>query len=477
MRHGQTCAEADNLIPVLAGANGMIDRLFHLSENKTNVRTEVFAGLTTFLTMAYIIFVQPAVLSKDFAGQPTGLDAGAILLATCIGSAIASIAMGLYARYPIALAPGMGENFFFISTIMGLSAAGFSESWRVALGVVFIAGVLFFLLSVLRIREIILNAISQSMRNGIAVGIGLFIAFIGLQKGGIIVSKPGTMLGLNTNFGDIDVLVNVTVFLTGLMVAGGLQARKVRGSILWGILAATLTAAYFGKIHFEKKFGLSSIIGLPEIRQSAIFKMDLVSAFSIGCLPFILVFLFMDVFDCIGTLIGVAEQAGFVKDNKLPRAEKVLLVDAAGTVAGACLGTSTITAYIESAGGVAYGGRTGLTSVVVGILFVLAIFLSPLVAVIGNYAPVTACALVLVGALMMQNVTRIDWDDCSESIPAFMIAIGIPLTFSIADGLALGFFTYPIIKVVSGKARTVSWVMYAIAVIVLAYFLRVRIHT
>lgn len=455
----------------------MLDRLFRLTENGTNVRTEVLAGLTTFLTMAYIIFVQPAVLSMDFAGHPTGLDPGAILLATCLGSAIASIAMGLYARYPIALAPGMGENFFFITTIMGLSAAGFPNAWRVALGVVFISGILFFILSVVKVREMILNAISQSMRNGIAVGIGLFIAFIGLQKGGMIVAKPGTMLGLNTNFGNIDVLIDITVFLAGLLVAAGLQARKTRGAILWGILAATLTAICFGKVHFGEHFGLSSIVGLPQIRQSALFKMDIVSAFSIGCLPFILVFLFMDVFDCIGTLIGVAEQAGFVKDNRLPRAEKVLLVDAAGTVAGACLGTSTVTAYIESAAGVAYGGRTGLTSVVVGIFFVLALFFSPLVAVIGNYAPVTACALVIVGALMMQNVTRIDWNDYSESIPAFMIAIGVPLTFSIADGLALGFFTYPIIKIISGKARTVSWVMYAIAIIVLAYFLRVRIHT
>lgn len=449
----------------------MFNRIFRLSENNTTVRIELLAGLTTFLTMAYILFVQPAVLSKDFAGHPTGLEPGAILLATCIASAAASIFMGLYARYPIALAPGMGENFFFISTIMALSGAGVANAWQTALGIVFFAGILFLLLSLMKVREMLLNAISQSMRNGIAAGIGLFIAFIGLQKGGIIVAKPGTLVGLNTDFLNHAVLAEVTVFLSGLLVAAGLHARKVRGSILWGILAATVVAFCFGKVKIDHVFGI------PEYSKSAIFQMDLASAFSIKALPYILVFLFMDIFDTIGTLIGVAEQAGFVKDNKLPRAEKVLIVDAAGTVAGACLGTSTVTAYIESAAGVAYGGRTGLTSITVGILFLFALLVSPLIAGIGEYPPITASALVIVGALMMKNAVKINWEDYSESIPAFLIIIGIPLTFSISDGLALGFLSYPVVKLISGNGRSVSWLMYVVAVIILAYFIGIRIHT
>jgi len=450
----------------------MLNRAFRLAENNTTVRIELMAGLTTFLTMAYIIFVQPAVLSVDFAGQPTGLDPGAILLATCLASAAASIFMGLYARYPIALAPGMGENFFFISTIMALTAAGFANAWQTALGVVFYAGIIFFILSAMKVREILLNAISPSMRNGIAVGIGIFIAFIGLQKGGIIIAKPETMVGLNTNyFLDNRTLADITVFLSGLIVAAGLHGRKVRGSILWGILTATAVACYLGKITF------THVLGLPDLGKTAVFKMDLVGALSLTALPYILVFLFMDVFDTIGTLIGVAEQAGFVKDNKLPRAGKVLMVDAAGTVAGACLGTSTVTCYIESAAGVAYGGRTGLTSIAVGLLFALALFFSPLISTIGTYPPVTASALVIVGALMMNNAARIEWDDYSESIPAFLIAVGIPLTYSISDGLALGFVTYPVIKLISGKGRSISLTMYVVAAIVLAYFAAIRIRT
>jgi len=450
----------------------MLNRIFRLAENNTTVRIELLAGLTTFLTMAYIIFVQPAVLSKDFAGNATGLSTDAILIATCVASAAASIFMGLYARYPIALAPGMGENFFFISTIMTLSAAGFADSWKTALGIVFYSGLLFLLLSALKIREMLLDAISPSMRNGIAVGIGIFIAFIGLQKGGIIIARPETMVGLNTNYFLYNrVMADIAVFLAGLIVAAGLHGRKVRGSILWGVLTATVLACYLGKIKFDH------FLGLPDFSRTAIFKMDLVGALNLTALPFILVFLFMSVFDALGTLIGVAEQAGFVKDNKLPRAGKVLMVDAAGTVAGACLGTSTVTCYIESAAGVAYGGRTGLTSVAVGVLFLIALFFSPMISAIGNYPPVTASALVIVGALMMKNSAKIEWDDYSESIPAFLIAVGIPLTYSISDGLALGFVTYPVIKLISGKGQTISWIMYVLAAIVLAYFTAIRIRT
>ncbi|MBN2302789.1 MAG: NCS2 family permease [Lentisphaerae bacterium] len=442
----------------------MFERLFRLKENGVTIRVEILAGVTTFLTMAYIIFLQPLVLSTDFAGQPTGLDAGAVLLATCVVSAFATIFMGLYARYPIALAPGMGENFFFVGTIMALSAAGFVNAWQTALGVIFLSGIIFFVLSILRVREVIINAISPSMRNGIAIGIGLFIAFIGLKNGGVIIAKPGTFVGLNSNL----ITVDVVVFFVGLIVAGGLQSRHVRGSILWGIGAAAAVALACGKIRYN------GIFGLPVIENPTVFKMDILSALSLTCAPFIVVFVFMDLFDTVGTLVGVAEQAGFMKDNKLPRASQALLVDATATVAGACMGTSTVTSYIESAAGVAYGGRTGLTSLVVGILFLAALLVSPLVGMVGNYPPVTACALVVVGALMARNVQRIDWDDYSESIPAFLTAVSIPLTFSIADGLAVGFISYPMIKLVAGKGKHVSWLMYILAGVLIAYFVLVR---
>lgn len=442
----------------------MLNSIFKLEENNSNVRTELLAGLTTFLTMAYIIFLQPAVLSRDFAGNPTGLDYGAVLLATCVVSALTTIFMGLYARYPIALAPGMGENFIFVSVIMTLSAAGFSDAWQTALGIVFIAGSVFLLLSILKVREAIINAVSPSLRNGIAVGIGLFIAFIGLKNGGVIEAKPGTFVGLNSHLLSRD----VAVFALGLTVAGGLQARRVRGAILWGILASAILALCLGKLKY------SGITGLPEIKQSAILKINLREALSLTCMPFILLFIFMDMFDTVGTLVGVAEQAGFMKNNRLPRASRVLIVDAAGTVAGACMGTSTITSYIESSAGVAYGGRTGLTSVAVGILFMAALLFSPLINMIGSYLPVTAPALVIVGALMMRNAQKIDWADYSESIPAFLVCAGIPLTFSIADGLALGFISYPIIKLISGKGRKISWLMYVVGATLLLYLLFVR---
>ena len=442
----------------------MLEKWFKLNENDTTVRTEILAGVTTFLTMAYIVFLQPAVLTTDFAGQPTGLDYGAILLATCVISGISSILMGLYAKYPIALAPGMGENFFFVSVIMALDAAGVGNAWQVALGIVFIAGVIFFILSALRAREAILNAVSPSLRSGIATGIGIFIAFIGLKNGGLVVSHPGTFVALSSTLIGPD----VAVFLVGLVISAALQAHRIRGAILWGIAAATLTAISFHKV------SPAGVFGLPQIQQSAFLKMDLKSAFSVTCLPFIVVFLFMDMFDTLGTLVGVAEQGGFIKDNKLPRANRALLVDAAGTVAGACMGTSNITSYIESATGVAYGGRTGLTSIVVGLLFFAALLISPLIAMIGGYLPITASALVIVGAMMMANVRRVDWDDFSEAIPAFLVMLGIPLTFSIADGLALGFVSYPVIKLLSGKGRQISWLMYVLAAILILYFVLIR---
>jgi AGZA family xanthine/uracil permease-like MFS transporter len=459
----------------------MLERLFHLAENRTTARTEVIAGITTFLTMAYIIFVQPAVLSGVMFGKPTGMDFGAVTVATCLSGALATAIMALYARYPIAQAPGMGENFFFVfSAIPAAVAAGYPNGWQVALGTVFISGVLFLLLSLIGLRELIFNSISPGLKNAIAAGIGLFIAFIGLQNAGLIIKDPGTAVRLNAHFASPDLIV----FFFGMLFTAILHTRKVRGSILWGIIGATILASALKLIlptsaspesMLTKQFTFAkAVVSAPPSLGPTFIKIDLVHALSPRMLPFIFVFLFMLVFDAIGTLIGVCEQAGFIKDNRLPRAKQAMLSDAIGTVAGAALGTSTVTSFIESAAGVEQGGRTGLTGLVVAALFLLALFFSPLIAMVGSYPPITAPALVIVGAMMMQNVTKIDWQDYSESIPAFLTLIGIPLSYSIADGLALGFISYPIVKLFSGRGREIGWLTYVLAIVLVAYFLFVR---
>jgi adenine/guanine/hypoxanthine permease len=442
----------------------VLDRFFRLSARGTDVRTEVTAGLTTFVTMAYIIFVQPAVLSTDLAGRPTGIDFGAVLVATCVGSALASILMGLVADYPIALAPGMGENFFFVTVVMALAKLGIPDAWQTALGMVFLSGVAFILLTLLRVREAVIDAISPGMRHGIAVGIGLFIASIGLQHAGVIVGKPGTLVGLAASLASAD----VAVFAAGLLTAAVLLVRGVRGALLWGILVSSLAALAAGRI------GFTGLVGLPEVHSRAALAMNVGRALDPALLPFVIVFLFMGLFDTVGTLVGVAEQAGLMEHDRLPRANRALLVDATGITAGACLGTSTITCYIESAAGVAAGGRTGLTAVVAGILFLAALFVGPLVRMVASYPPITAPALVLVGAMMMQNVRKIAWDDPSEALPIFLTVAGIPLSSSIADGLALGFVSYPVVKLLGGRRREVHWLSYVIAGLLVAYFLLVR---
>jgi AGZA family xanthine/uracil permease-like MFS transporter len=469
----------------------MLERLFHLKENGTSARIEVFAGLTTFLTMAYIIFVQPAVLSGAMFGTKTGMDFGAVMVATCLSAALASAIMGLYARYPIAQAPGMGENFFFVfSAIPAATAAGFANGWPVALGVVFISGVLFLVLSLVGVREMVMNALSPSLKNAIAAGIGLFIAFIGLQNTGLILKDPGTAVKLNAHFASPDLIV----FFVGLLVASGLHARRVRGSILWGIVAATALATllklvlpHLGESVLASKvikdsmlmtrFEIaSSVVAGPPSLAPTLCKLDLVHALSATMWPFIVIFLFMVFFDTVGTLVGVAEQAGLMKDGQLPRARQAFVSDATATVIGAVLGTSTVTSYIESATGVEQGGRTGLTAVTVAGLFLIALFFSPLVAMVGSYPPITAPALVLVGAMMLRNVSKIDWADYSESIPAFLLLIGIPLSYSIADGLALGFISYPLVKLLGGRGTDVKWLSWLLAGLLLLYFLCVRIR-
>lgn len=481
----------------------MLDRFFGLSANQTSVRTELLAGLATFLTMAYIIFVQPAVLSGASTGTPTGMDFGAITTATCLSAALATIIMGVYGKYPIAQAPGMGENFFFVFSAIpaakalidsqiaaGVWEAGATSAWQIALGVVFLSGVIFLILSLCGVRQALLGAISPSMRNGIAIGIGLFIAFIGFKNAGLIVASPGTFVQLNCRFGSPDLIV----FFLGLFCAAGLLARRVRGAILWGILASLAAAAAFrfglpcvwenwrdfpclAESQVMKQFSFATgFVSLPPSMEPTFLKMDLAGATTLAMLPFVLVFLFMLMFDTLGTLIGVAEQAGLMKNGELPRAKQSLVSDALATVAGAAMGTSTVTSFIESAAGVEQGGRTGLTAITTAALFLLALFFSPIIAMVGQCPPITAPALVVVGSMMIRNVTKIDWSNDGEAIPAFLVMLGIPLTFSIADGLALGLIAYPAVKWLGGQRRDVKPLMYILSVLLIAYFFFVRMR-
>ncbi len=429
-----------------------------------SVRTEVLAGLTTFLTMSYILFVQPAVLSKDFAGAPTGMDPGAVLLATAVSAALATALMGLWARYPIALAPGMGENFFFVTTVMALGAAGFADAWRTALAIVFLSGVAFVLLSALKVREAIVDGISPSMCAGISAGIGLFMTFIGLKGAGLIIGAPGTLVTLNARVDP----VAMAVFTAGLAVAATLQSRGRHGAVLAGILVAASVALAFGKTTF------GGLVGLPDVGRNAILELDFAGAFTLKALPFVVVFLFMDMFDTVGTLVGVTGAAGWRQAGRLPRVSQALLSDAVGTVIGAAMGTSTVTSYIESATGIQAGGRTGLTALVVAVLFLLSLVFSPLIAMVAGYPPITAPALVIVGALMMRNAARVEWDDFTEAVPAFLVMAGIPLCFSIADGLAFGFLAHPVLKLLAGRAREIRWPMAVVATVMGLYFLFVR---
>src|SRR5580658_9432808 len=467
----------------------MLERFFKLSANQTTVQTEIMAGLATFLTMAYTVVVQPAVLSGQLFGQPMGMDFGAVMTATCLSAALATAIMALYARYPIAQAPGMGENFFFVfSAIPAAAAAGFSNAWQVALGTVFISGLLFLLLSLLGVREMIFNAVTPSLKNAAAAGIGLFIAFIGLQAAGGIVQGPGTAVKLNAHLGSPDMLI----FFAALLLTAVLLARRARGAILWGIAAATVLAAsckaalpylppawaaspeVAGSMLVTRFQFAHGVVAAPPPLGPTWWKFDCLHALSPAMWPFVAVFLFMLTFDGIGTLIGVCEQAGFMVDNKLPRAKQAMISDAVGTVAGAALGTSTVTSFIESAAGVEQGGRTGLTGLVVAGLFLLALFFSPLALMMGSYPPLTSPALVVVGAMMMRNSSKIEWTDPAASIPAFLTLIGIPLSYSIADGLALGIIADPLVRLCAGRGREIGWLTGLLAILLLAYFVCIR---
>ncbi len=457
----------------------MIEKLFKLKENKTTVRIEIAAGVTTFMTMAYIIFVNPGILANVIPLDDPFRETffGAVMMATCLSAAVATFIMGFYANYPIALAPGMGENAFFAFTVCGAAAWGFS--WQQGFLIVFISGILFLILTLVRIREMIINAIPSSLKNAIAAAIGLFIAFIGLKDAGIIVGNPATFVTLG-NLRSPPTLLAIFGFLIILF----LMLRKIKGAILWGILITAVVGFIASKImlafnpQLQPLVTYKGIIGTPpSVAPTAVAfftKQSWINLLTWNFVAAVIIFLFMDVFDTIGTLIGVGQRAGFIKNGKLPRANRALLADASGTVVGSLLGTSTVTSYIESAAGVEVGGRTGLASVITGLLFIVAIFFNPLVKMIGggyqvgpgaSLYPITAPALIIVGSMMMTLVAKIQWDDYTEAIPSFLIIIGIPLTFSIANGFAFGFISYPILKLFSGRGREVSWLVYLLAVI------------
>ena len=439
-----------------------IERYFTLAALGTNVRTEVIAGVTTFMTMAYIIFVNPAMISA------TGMDFGAAMMATCLSAAAATIMMGIYVNYPIALAPGMGENAFFTYTV----CLGMGVPWRVALGCVFIEGLIFIALTLTKMRQALMDSIPESLRHAVACGIGLLIAFVGLKDAGLIVAHPATLVSLG------DVLSRPALLsLGGLVFTGALLARNVKGAILWGLLATALAGMPLGIVKYQ------GIASAPPSMMPTFLQMDIPGAMKMGLLSIILVFLFMDVFDTVGTLAGVGELGGFIKNGKFPRAGEAMLTDAVGTCAGAAFGTPVVTSFIESASGIACGGRSGLASVVTGLLFVAAVFFSPLIKMIGGgfeaakgvlLHPVTAPSLIIVGSMMLLPITKIPWRDYTESIPAFLIIILMPLTFSIASAIALGFIIFAAVKLVAGRGREVPWLIYVCAALFIARFVYLK---
>lgn len=438
---------------------------FKLKENGTSPRTEVLAGLTTFATMAYIIFVQPVVL------QAAGLDAGAVFTSTCLITAFATILMALLANYPVAVAPAMGHNFFFAYVVV----LTMKIPWQAALGAVFVSGVIFVATSSFGLREQLVAAVPESLKSAIAAGIGLLITLIGLEWAGIVRLDANTFVTL----GHLD-SKPVVVALAGLIVTIILMARGVKGAILIGIVVAAIVGIPLGIV---KNPG--AIVSLPPSLAPTLFKLDIVGAITQNLFAVIFIFFFLDLFDTVGSLIGIAKQAGLMKDGKLPRVGRALLADAIGTVGSALTGNTTMVSYIESASGVAAGGRTGLAALVTAGLFLVALFFAPLVqAISGGYAapdvvlidgqpitrtfvfyPVTSPALIVVGSLMIRAVRDVHWDDYTESIPAFLTLVLMPLTFSITDGMAFGFISYSLLKLATGRAREAHWLIHLFAVL------------
>jgi len=428
----------------------MLNRFFELEQHGTTVRTEILAGITTFLTMAYIIVVNPMILGD------AGMDTGSVFVATCIAAAIGSALMGLYANYPIAQAPGMGLNAFFTYGVV----LGMGYPWQTAMGAVFISGICFVLISVLPIREWIVNAIPRSLKMATSAGIGFFLAIIAMQNAGIVVDHPATLVGLG-DIGSWPVILSIV----GLIVIAALDALKIPGAIIIGILATTALGIILGVSGFQ------GIASAPPSLGPTLFALDINAALDMALFGVIFAFLFTDLFDTTGTLVGVAHRAGLLdKDGKLPRLRKALIADSTATTVGALIGTSPVTSYIESAAGVKAGGRTGLTAVTVAVLFLAALVLSPLADTVPAYA--TAPALLFVACIMAQGMTEIDWSDVTEYVPAVVLALTMPFSFSIADGLAAGFITYAAIKLLAGRfgeARPAVLVLAAIFLVKFAW--------
>jgi len=425
----------------------LLERVFHLAENKTTVRRELLAGLTTFMTMAYVVVVNPRILAEG------GMPVEGVLFATCISAALATLVMGLWANYPIALAPGMSLNAYFTYSIV----IGRGVPWQTALGVVFLSGLLFLLLTLTNVREHIVNGIPDCLKHGTAAGIGLFIAFVGLRNAKIIVANPATFVAFGKT-SDPQVLLAAA----GVILIAILMIRRVGSAILLGIVAIALAGIPLGLDHWP-----THLFSWPH-PAGTFLKLDLRSAARLGLGELIFVFFFVDLFDNVGTLVGVCEQGGFLRDGKLPRASRALLADAFGTIVGALTGTSTVTSYIESAAGVAAGARTGLGNLVIAGLFFVAMFCAPLVAAIPTYA--TAPALILVGALMCGSIAKVRWDDFSEAFPAFLTLVATPLTFSIATGLSLGLLSFTCLKIGAGKYRDISPLIWVLSGIFLLRF-------
>lgn len=423
-------------------APSLIERVFKLREHQTNARTEILAGITTFLTMAYIIFVNPSILGD--AGMPKD----AVFVATCVAAAIGTLIMGFYANYPIALAPGMGLNAYFAYTVV----KGMGFAWEAALGAVFISGCLFLLVTLFRVREMIVNGIPHSIRVAITAGIGLFLAIVALKNAGIVTASPATLVTI----GDLH-QPSAVLAIVGFFVIVALDHLRVKGAILIGILLSTLLSFVFAGNTFH------GVFSAPPSLSPTLFKLDISAALSIGIINVVLVFFLVELFDATGTLMGVANRAGLLKAGRMGRLNKALMADSTAIMAGSFLGTSSTTAYIESASGVQAGGRTGLTAVTVAVLFLAALFIAPLAGTVPAYA--TAPALLYVSCLMLRELLEIDWNDVTEVVPAVMTALGMPFTYSVANGVAFGFISYAALKLLTGRARGVPVMVWIIAAV------------
>lgn len=423
-----------------------IERYFGINGQNTTIRTEILAGITTFLTMAYIIFVNPNILAD------AGMDRGAVFVATCLAAAVGCFIMGIYARLPVALAPGMGLNAFFTYGVV----LGMGYTWQTALGAVFLSGCIFVFLSLFKIREWVITAIPNSLKQGIVAGIGAFLAFIALKSSGIIVANEATFVSL----GDLQQFSPMMAAL-GFFLIIGLVYRNIPGAVTIGILAVSVIAVITGNVAFE------GVMSMPPAIAPTFLQLDITGAFDVGMISVIFAFLFVDLFDTSGTLIGVTNKAGLVdKNGDIPNLDKALLADSTATVAGSLLGTSSTTSFVESTAGVAAGGRTGLMAVTVGVLFLLSIFFAPLAGMIPAYA--TAGAIFYVSVLMLYTLKDIDWEDLTEAAPVAVVLLMTPLTYSIADGISLGFITYTVVKVLTGKFNQVSVAVWALTIILLA---------